>query len=260
MNMKNLGITITLVFLLIMVAAVVYLYLKKQDKNRRRVNYRTRITKTSSSDTDFYNLNNDTVYRNGIYRKVNADFKPYIEKLYHFIDDLYTKAKRYNNEINQAQYNSMVSFLNSADDIERKIRNYWNSSRFNKDFMYYIGLHYASHLLAGAIKTEQQKIKEIFVSCKRKQDQWGQKIDAAQRRQEHLHGEERRKMSAEIGEMCKIHKSISVLKGQIGAINTQYNNRVTQQNIDTAKRRDYIGTHFDERGKRWRARIMAKHQ
>jgi len=134
-----------------------------------------------------------------------------------------------------------------------------DSSKFNKDFAYYIGLHYASHLLSGAIKAEQQKIKDIFVSCKKKQDLWSQKIAAAQRHQERSHGEQRRKLSAEIGEMCKVHKSISTLKGRIGAINTQYNNRVTQQNIETGKRRDYIGTHFSSRGKRWRDRIMAKH-
>lgn len=154
----------------------------------------------------------------------------------------------------------MVHILQSADAIERQIRDYWNSNRFNKDFMHYIGLHYASHLLAGAIKEEQQKIKDTFVSCKNRQEQWSKKIEAAQRQQERLHGEQRRKMSAEIGEMCKIHKQISTLKGQIGAINTQYNKRVTQQNIETAKRRDYIGTHFGERGKLWRDRIMSKHR
>lgn len=260
MNMKNWKFAIALVFLLIIIAAMVHFFRKKQEKKRRRVKCRARVTKSSGADTDFYNLNNDAVYRNGIYHKVNADFKPYIEKLYHSIDELYEKAKKYNGEINQAQYNSMVSILNSADAIECQIRSYWNSSKFNKDFMYYIGLHYASHLLAGAIKTEQKKIKEIFVSCKRKQDQWGQKIDAAQKQQERLHGEQRRKKAAEIGEMCKIHKSISILKSQIGAINTQYNNRVTQQNIETAKRRDYIGTHLGKRGEQWRAKIMAKHQ
>ena len=59
--------------------------------------------------------------------------------------------------------------------------------------------------------------------------------------------------------MCKVHKNISILKGRIGAINTQYNNRVTQQNIETAKRRDFIGANFGLRGKKWRDKIMAKH-
>lgn len=173
---------------------------------------------------------------------------------------MYAKTKQYQGEIDQAQYNSMVKILQSADAIERQIQDYWHSNRFKKDFMYYIGLHYASHLLAGTIKAEQQRIKETFVACKNRQEQWSRKIEAAQRQQERMYGEQRRKMSAEIGEMCKIHKRISTLKGRIGAINTQYNNRVTQQNIETSRRRDYIGTHFGERGERWRARIMAKHR
>lgn len=213
----------------------------------------------TNSDRYLYNLNNDAAYRKGVYRQVNTNFRPYIERLYKDIDELLKKARTFDNEINQAQYNSMVNILNKANDIEAQIKDYWNSSKFNKDFAYYIGLHYASHLLAGAIKAEQQKIKDIFVSCKKRQDLWSQKIDTAQRQQERSHGEQRRKLSAEIGEMCKVHKNISTLKGRIGAINTQYNNRVTQQNIETGKRRDYIGTHFGTRGKRWRDRIMAKH-
>lgn len=184
-----------------------------------------------SEHTDFdrylYNLNNDAAYRKGVYRQVNTNFRPYIERLYKDIDELLKKAKTFDDEINQAQYNSMVNILNKANNIEAQIKDYWNSSKFNKDFAYYIGLHYASHLLAGAIKAEQQKIKDIFVSCKKRQDIWSQKIDTAQRQQERSHGEQRRKLSAEIGEMCKVHKNISTLKGRIGAINTQYNNRVS---------------------------------
>lgn len=213
----------------------------------------------NSSDRCLYNLNNDVAYREGVYRQVNTNFRPYIEKLYRDIDELLEKAKAFDSEINQAQYNSMVNILNQANNIEAQIKNYWNSSKFNKDFAYYIGLHYASHLLAGVIKAEQQKIKDSFVSCKKRQELWAKKIDTAQRQQERSSGEQRRKLSAEIGEMCKVHKNISTLKGRIGAINTQYNNRVTQQNIETGKRRDYIGTNFGARGKKWRDRIMAKH-
>ena len=250
--MKDLIITVVLA--LFVLGIIIALYQKVKRRNN------SLASKSSGSDVNFYNLSNDRAYRDGVYRQVNIDFKPYIKELYRSIDELLKKAKQYDNAVDQAQYNSMISILKSADFIEQQIRSYWNSSKFNKDFLHYISLHYASHLLAGAIKTEQQKIKEIFVSCKRKQEQWGQKINTAQRHQEHMHGEQRRKMSAEIGEMCKIHKNISALKGQIGAINTKYNNRVTQQNIETAKRRDFIGTHFGKRGKLWRDRIMAKHQ
>ena len=56
----------------------------------------------------------------------------------------------------------MVEVYNKADSIEQKIIDYWNSSQFNKDFSFYIGLHYASHLLGNAIKQEQQIIKILL--------------------------------------------------------------------------------------------------
>lgn len=211
------------------------------------------------SDSDFYDLDNRSAYQNGVCRQVQADFRPRIEELYRSIDEMYAKAKIYNHSIDQAMQDEMAQILRRADTLEQHIDRYWHSKQYEKNFLYYIGLHYASHLLGCAIKAEQQKIKDTFVECKNKQEAWSKAIEAAQRRQERLHGEEKRRLSAEIGEMCKTHKYISTLKGQIGAINTQYNNRVTQQNIETGKRRDYIGMHFGERGKRWRAKIMAKH-
>lgn len=258
--MKKWIIIVILIALLICIICIFIGHHRKEHGEKRKNIPHKKDSNAHDSDEDFYNLNNVSRYRNGVYQKVNVDFRPYIEKLYRSIDELNSKVNRYNTEINQAQYNSMVNLLKMADRIENQIREYWNSCNFNKDFMYYIGLHYASHLLAGTIKAEQQKIKDTFVACKRKQEKWGDKIDTAQRRKEQLHGEARHKLSDEIGEMCKIHKNISLLKGQIGAINTQYNNRVTQQNIETAKRRDYIGTHFGERGRKWRARIMERHQ
>lgn len=250
--MKDLIITIVLALLVFVIIIALY------QKVKRRSN--SIASKSSDSDLNFYNLSNDRAYRDGVYRQVNIDFKPYIEELYRSIDELFKKVRQYDNEVNQAQYNSMISFLKNADFIEQQIRSYWNSRKFNKDFFHYISLHYASHLLADAIKTEQKKIKNIFVFYKQNQEQWGKKINTAQQHQKHMHGEQRRRMSAEIDRMCKIHKNISVIKGQIGAINTKYNNRVRQQNIETGKRRDFIGTHFGKRGKLWRDRIMAKHQ
>lgn len=242
------------IILIIIIIFFVFYWQRKKEKERRK-----RIRKSRFSDSDFYNLNDNVRYRKSLYNQVNVDFKPYLQQLYQSIDNLNAKVERYNNEINQAQYNSMLDIMRSADAIERQIKSYWESSKFNKDFLYYIGLHYASHLLACSIKCEQQKIKNTFVACKKKQEDWGRKIDVLQRQQEKAHGEQKRKLSMEIKELCQVHKNISILKSQIGAINTKYNQRVTQQHIETAKRRDYIGSHCGERGKKWRDRIISKH-
>ena len=214
--------------------------------------------KGSYEDRDFYDLDDDTTYRRGVYNQVRAEFKPYLEQLYRAIDELSLRVDRYTNEISQVQYESMLDILKKADIIEKQIKDYWNNQKFQRDFSFYIGLHYASHLLAGTIKKEQQKIKDTFVDCKRQQDEWSNKISVAQQQQEKYKGEQRRKLSKEIGDMCKVHKTISVLKGQIGAINSRYNERVTEQNIETGKRRDYIANTFGDRGRHWRERCKQR--
>ena len=162
---------------------------------------------------------------------------------------------RNDKELNQASYNAMIEIYNKADNIETKITEYWNSNQFNKDFSYYIGLHYASHLLGNAIKQEQQVIKNAFVECKNKQQQWGNRIEALKYKQERSSGKQKSEIGQEIASCCKTHKQISMLASQIGATNTKYNQRVSQQHMETAKRRDYIAANFGERGRRWKDRM-----
>lgn len=245
--MGNIKIMLVIIALLAFALIMIVLFIRRNSSK-----------KGTKDDREFYDLDDDTAYRRGVYNQVRAEFKPYLEELYRSIDELRLKIERHRNEINQAQYESMLDILRNADMIEKKIRDYWNNQKFQRDFSFYIGLHYASHLLAGTIKEEQQKIKNTFVSCKRKQDEWGNKISSAQRQQERFTGEQRRKLSKEIGDMCKIHKSISALKGQIGAVNSRYNERVTQQNIETGKRRDYIANNFGDRGQRWKERCKQR--
>ena len=75
------------------------------------------------------------------------------------------------------QFQISVEIYNRANEIEEKIKEYWNSNQFNKDFSYYIGLHYASHLLGNAIKQEQQIIKNSFVKCKNELKTWADQIE-----------------------------------------------------------------------------------
>ena len=108
----------------------------------------------------------DNRYRRYVYRSVHNDFKPYLQQILDAIDKIRALEKQNRTELNQATYNAMVEIYNKANEIEEKIKAFWNSSQFNKDFSFYIGLHYASHLLGNAIKQEQQIIKNSFVECK----------------------------------------------------------------------------------------------
>lgn len=200
----------------------------------------------------------DNGYREYVYKTVQKDFRPYLQQILESIDTINSIRSRHNSELNHANYNAMVDIYNKANEIEKKIGEYWNSKQFNKDFSYYIGLHYASHLLGNAIKQEQQVIKNTFVECKRNQNQWSEKIVYLKYRQQRVSGKQKTEISQEIASCCKIHKQISVLASQIGATNTKYNQRVSQQHMETAKRRDYIAANFGDRGKSWKERMRKR--
>lgn len=200
----------------------------------------------------------DSGYREYVYKAVQRDFKPYLQQILQDIDAINSLRNTYNTELNQATYNAMVEIYNKANDVEAKIKSYWSSNQFSKDFSFYIGLHYASHLLGNAIKQEQQVIKNTFVQCKTVQKQWGNKIDDLKYKQERVSGRTKSEISQEIARCCKAHKQVSNLASQIGAVNTKYNQRVTQQHIETGKRRDFIAENFGERGRRWKERMRTR--
>ena len=206
-------------------------------------------------DEDIEYCLDDKQYRQYVYRSVQNDFKPYLQQILDAIDKIRALEEQNRTELNQATYNAMVEIYNKANEIEEKIKAFWNSSQFNKDFSFYIGLHYASHLLGNAIKQEQQIIKNSFVECKNQQKKWSNQIDNLKFRQQRANGKQKVEISQEIGECCKAHKRISILASQIGATNTLYNQRVSQQHMETAKRRDFIAANFGERGGKWKERM-----
>lgn len=93
------------------------------------------------------------------------------------------------------------------------------------------------------------------MKCKNEQKKWADQIESLKYRQQRASGKQKSDISQEIGTCCKAHKRISTLASQIGAVNTQYNQRVSQQHMETAKRRDYIATNFGDRGRKWKERM-----
>lgn len=197
----------------------------------------------------------DNRYRKYVCRSVDNDFKPYLQQILDAIDKIRALEEQNRTVLKQATHNDMGEIYKKANEIEEKIKAFWYSSKFNKDFSFYIGLHYASHLLGNAIKQEQQIIKNSFVECKNQQKKWSNQIDNLKFRQQRTHGKHKVEISQEIGECCKTHKRISILASQLGATNALYNQRVSQQHMVTAKRRDFIAANFGDRGRKWKDRM-----
>ena len=63
-----------------------------------------------------------------------------MQQILNAVDEIKEMERRNSSELNQASYNAMVEIYNKANEIEEKIKEYWNSNQFNKDFSYYIGL------------------------------------------------------------------------------------------------------------------------
>lgn len=211
-----------------------------------------------SADKDLYRADNDGDYRNYIYKNVSISAKPYINQIFNSVDKINHMVEQYNSSYDQARYDAMKSILGAANQAEEQIRRCWNSAQFNKDFSFYIGLHYASHLLGMAIKSEQSKIRDTFVIYKNKRERESRHIDELKRLQEKSSYSSKADIGKEIAAHCKFHKQLSNLTSQIGEINSNYLKRLTEQNIETAKRRDYIASHFGTRGRNWKKRIRMR--
>lgn len=197
----------------------------------------------------------DKGYRDFVYKEVKTDFKPYLQQILSNIDAINLIKEKNSKLLSQASYDAMNDIYNKANEIERRINDYWNSRQFDKDFYYYIGLHYASHLLGSAIKQEQQIIKNSFVECKRIQKQWGNKIEELKNRQQRVTGKHKADIGQEIKSCCDTHKQISTLASQLGGTNTKYHERVTIQFKKTAERRDFIASNFGKKGRDWKDRM-----
>lgn len=245
---------IVLIIAIVIIIGLIILFSSNKTANYDVEDYDIEDYDIEVYDDMEYSLD-DSQYRQYVYRTIQEDFKPYLQQILDAIDQIRILEEQNSKELNQAAYNAMVEVYNKADSIEQKIIDYWNSNQFDKDFSFYIGLHYASHLLGNTIKQEQQIIKNSFVECKNQQKKWGDQIENLKYRKQRASGKRKAEISQEIGECCKAHKRISTLASQIGATNTQYNQRVSQQHIETAKRRDFIAANFGERGRRWKERM-----
>ena len=83
--------------------------------------------KSSEPEEENYGLD-DNQYREYVYKSVPKDFKPYLQQILNAVDEIKEMERRNSSELNQASYNAMVEIYNKANEIEEKIKEYWNSN------------------------------------------------------------------------------------------------------------------------------------
>lgn len=234
------------------VISLIVLYIIRKNTALHIRTVQERESKNIDNSSNNEHASENSSYREGIYEAVQSDFKPYLQQLLQDIDTINELRKKCGRAPGREAFEVVEEIYEKADDVEAEIEWYWNGNRFHKDFSFYAGLHYASHLLGNAIKQEQQTVKAMFVQCKAEQKRLAGKIEKLKQNQETALEWEKSELAKEIADCCRLHKRISLMASQMGAANAKYNERVTKQHIQTGKRRDYIAENFGERGQQWK--------
>lgn len=182
-------------------------------------------------------------------------FNPYTQKIFTNIDMIFLKIENNTEKISQESYNAMLDIYYMGNKVEQMIKDHWNNKKIEKDYSYYIDLHYASHLLGKVIKQEQQIIKKIHMECKQMQKQCEEKVMTLHNEFLQINGKNKRKVERKIEKYYRIYNQILIMTGEIGIINIRYEQIIRQQHIQTGKRRDFIAENFGEQGRRWKERM-----
>lgn len=198
-------------------------------------------------------------YRADIYNNTPAQYRQNIRHLYESLDTLDTVINRNKTKLNSQATQIAHEVLDKATKAEQEIKKHWELSKQKADFYYYIGLHYTSFTLADRLTEELDALRMYSNALTKMINSTQSQIDILKEKIERGNSSNIAAIKTEHRELCKkcdaLRKTREVCNRQKDIIKKQRDN----QNLITGQRRDYIGTHFGNKGKQWRSRIMAKH-
>lgn len=240
-------------FIIVIIVSIIAEIKEENKKENKQQDYRNK-SKEITNNTK-HKIDENTEYKKFINNQTNFEFRSKLSELYKSIQELEEKKLNFQSEFDMTKYKYIMQILDRSNEIECLIDRYWEDKKLKKDFMACIGLHYASHMLSQARKSEQLEIKKMFVSYKEAQDQWTDKINISKEEKNKYNGQRRAEIEKNIYDMCEIHKNISRLKNKLGEINTIYLNEIKEIDKKTGDKRDYITHNFGKRGLDWRERL-----
>ena len=236
-----------LIMILLFIVLVLGIIKSFRRKNRKKLQRR----KTE----DHVVFDNNENYKVKLRQNLQPDFKEYFDRIEQWLSEMRNIIIRYGDKLTVENKDINAYIFDYAEKIESLIGECWSNAQIRKNFYNCIALHYASFSLADHIKMEQLKIKENLVTVLKY-------VEALHNRIEQLNviipqrkGKEKYAYQQEHSSLCAEHKRFSRLKNMIGATNKEYHSRLSEQNMRTEERRDYIINNFGERGKRWGERL-----
>ncbi len=213
---------------------------------------------SKSNSNSYSNSIKSKEYRTDICNNAPKQYKNNLNYLYSKLDSLDYIINDKHSKLDTQSYDIAKSVLDKANSAEREIRNYWESNKVKADFYFYIGLHYTSFTLADKLTEELNSIKSYINTLSGMINSIQNDIDKLKNKIERSGGTDYISKKEHKDLCVKCHALRNVRKECI----IQRNNikkRRDDQNIITAKRRDYIGNHFGSKGKQWKKKIMSKH-
>ena len=234
----------------VLVVLIVILVIKLLSGKRRNETNEVGPTNIHSKD-----------YRRNIYDNTSSQHRDNIRHLYERLDALDSILRRNNDSLNAQAAHIAHEVLEKAKSAEQEIENHWERNKQKADFYFYIGLHYTSFTLADRLTEELVALRSFLEMLTKLIDSTQRQIDILKARIEQ--SDNRNDIGSikyEHRELCKkcdsLRKIREVCKNQRNSVKRCRD----AQNTITAKRRDYIGTHFGAKGRQWRAKIMARHK
>lgn len=215
-----------------------------------------RNSSTSSKNT-FPNDINSASYRKSVYKNVPQAYKPEIHRLYTGIDDIDAIIRGNKTKLDSQATQIAKRVLERAITAEKEINSYWERRKRSAEFYYYIGLHYASFTLADKLTEELDTLRKYNSALTEVINSVQRQIDELSRKINYMNGnvaEQKRNHQ----ELCRKCKSLRDTRQFCNSQKNQLQEQRDRQNRLTAERRDYIGTHFGEKGRNWRERILTK--
>lgn len=198
-------------------------------------------------------------YRTSIYNNTPVQYQNNIRYLYDKLDDLDVVINRNTSRLNNQATQIAQEVLNKANKAEQEIADHWISKKQKADFYFYIGLHYTSFTLADKLTEELDSLRGYVTILSEMIDSTQKQIDIiaaninkggcgniASQKREH-------------SELCKKCDALRKTRSACISQRNIVHKRRDEQNIITARRRDYIGIHFGDKGRRWRTGILSKH-
>ena len=235
------GLLFKIVVLLISIMLIWGPFKRKQYKKNRQIKQWT-----------------DTDYQRNILESLPEDVRFDYSHLYDSIGEIYSMANRYQNALDIQKAEAADSIHRKIIESQRQIQQKWIYIQGNKDFYRYIGLHYASFTLADSIKKEQEVLRDAFVKAKMECDRLSTEIDSLNKAIPNARGNRKYELMQQHKNLCSRHQRISQLKNIFGSRNTQYLNKVKEQNKITMEYREYIIRNFGQKGRAWGQRLKKR--